>query len=76
MKNLKKFQEFALTQEEQKNVKGGRLIADGSGELPTQNYRCMVSITPTVHTYTTCLSAADAIAYCDARANCMGCEPC
>ena len=65
MKNLKKFQVFALTQEEQKNVTGGLL---------TPRYRCMVSISPSSHTYTPWMSAGDAVAYCDGVSNCMGCE--
>ena len=67
MKNLKKFQAFALTQEEQKSVTGGLL---------STRYRCQVSISPTSSTYTGCMSAGDAIAYCDSVSNCMGCAPC
>ena len=67
MKNLKKFQAFALTQEEQKNVTGGLLAA----------WRCITedanggwsSSTPGDG------SAGAAVAYCRSKgSSCIGCS--
>jgi hypothetical protein len=67
MKNLKKFQEFALTQEEQKNTLGGRLDAkrwwkctlfiDGSSSIDSQPI----------------WGDTAAVNYCSGVPNCAGC---
>ena len=66
MNVLKKFQEFALSADEQKSLKGGRLAV----------WKCMVAISATSHTYSQGMPDANAaIAYCDSIPNCMGCSP-
>ena len=65
MKNLKKFQAFALTQEEQKNVTGGL--------LDQSRWTCYVWVGDSPSPAGSFGSVDAAAAWCRNRASCAGC---